>query len=147
MPRASARSYGPQLAFWRGQRNGCGLQHFYEAVIGDSTGEVELLHRVARWLLAAKPETFTHAQIAKGVSAWRSAAWNVRRNVLDRLEVCGWVTAERRPTLRGTKAWRLNPIAAERFAGIAEAERLRREEGRARILGEVRDRPAKYENE
>lgn len=123
------------------------LQHFYEAVIGDSTGEVELLHRVARWLLAAKPETFTHAQVAKGVSAWRSAAWNVRRNVLDRLEVCGWVTAERRPTLRGTKAWRLNPIAAERFAGIAEAERLRREEGRARILGEVRDRPTKHENE
>ena len=98
-------------------------------------------------LLAAKPETFTHAQVAKGVSAWRSAAWNVRRNVLDRLEVCGWVTAERRPTLRGTKAWRLNPIAAERFAGIAEAERLRREEGRARILGEVRDRPTKHENE
>jgi len=122
------------------------LKHFYEAVIGDTANEMELLYRVADWILAAAPDRFTASHVAKGVSAWRGSTWNTRRNVLDQLEVCGWVT--RAQTVRyGHHAYLVNPRTREMFGDRIEAELKRRHEGRAAILDDVVGRPTKYENE
>ena len=111
------------------------LQHFYEAILGDSTGELELTQRVAKWILAAAPDRFTSWHVSKGVTAWRGSAWNTRRNVLDRLENCGWITkADGR-----TSAWDVNPAVRELFAEIADQERSRRADIRERIASNIND--------
>lgn len=111
------------------------LRHFYEVVIGDSAGEIELLHRVADWILAAAPDRFTSSHVSKGVTPWRSSSWNIRRNVLERLELCGWI--DRARTQRyGSDAYTINPRVRLVFAERADFERQRRDELRSQIVGD-----------
>jgi len=129
-----------EFLFWH-------LKHFYEDILGDSTGEIDLMHKVARWLIAAAPARFTNWHIAKGVSAWRNAGWTTRRAIMDRLDVCGWV--EQAPRGRGSTnlAWNLNPRVHESFGHLAEAEQKRREQAREAIMGSADDKREQAEYE
>lgn len=109
------------------------LQHFYESILGDSTGEIELMQRVAKWILAAAPDRFTNWHISKGVTAWRGASWNNRRNVLERLQLCGWIIREYKNRQSENQAYAVNPRTRETFGHLIESEQARRAAAHERI--------------
>jgi hypothetical protein len=92
------------------------------------------------WILAAAPDRFTSWHVSRGVSPWRGSTWNTRRNVMDRLENCGWIVRARAEHQSGASAWHINPRTREVFSALVEAEVKRRESAHAKIVGEGRKR-------
>lgn len=116
------------------------LKYFYESVIGDSTDAADMARKVGLWLLAKQPPRITSSLLSHGVRGWRSLNWRARRDVIDTLELCGWVVAEPKRPGGGAAAWIVNARVFELFSEIATKEQARRDGLRDAILGSVAEK-------
>lgn len=99
---------------------------FYHDVLSVRDGGDQLT-AVASFILAHGRERMTARDVQRGNSTMRGMSKDDVRDVMDRLEVAGWVTPSEAVRSDSTQ-WDVNPIVHRRFARHAARERQRRTE-------------------
>jgi hypothetical protein len=104
---------------------------FYMDILSSSTNG-KIFSAIARLIISSHPNEFSLRDLDRGYIGWRTASEPAKEHVLNRLIDSGWIapapTARVASGRRVVSRYMVNPSLKDKFAAIAEAERVRRDE-------------------